>query len=59
MKNIEIHEMNKEDYRYCITKMVNKIGNKSMLRKLFLFTQVYYLSEEAALEESEVQYEND
>lgn len=50
-------KMNKEDYRRCITKMINEIGNEDMLKRLFFITQVYYTGVGAMLEESEVSAE--
>lgn len=49
-----MNKMSKEDYRRCITKMINDIGNEDMLKQLFFITQVYRTRMEAMLEEREV-----
>ena len=47
-------KMSKEDYRRCITKMINEISNEDMLKKIFTFAHVYYTDAGAMLEEREV-----
>lgn len=48
-----MNKMSKEDYRRCITKMINEIGNEDMPRKLFYITQVYYTGVGAMLKKKE------
>ena len=47
-----MNKMSKEDYRRCITKMINEIGNEDMLRQLFFITQVYRTRMEDMLREN-------